>query len=166
MKTPWKNNEWKLNCDDKQEKKCTVQGSSLNKVKREKFYVIIWNPTQPFIFTVTAIDGREGKWIFWWLNSFTRQTILLAFEPKLIAHKSETYLKIKKVTLALAILLFLGFPFSNLRAKFFVLVRQLVHFSLCFALHINDLFKLHRIIFWMFELKQCFKCFLTCFKHN
>ena len=36
---------------------------------------------------------------------------------------------------------------------FFQLVIHLVHFFLCFALHINELLKLHVITFCMFETK-------------
>ena len=34
-----------------------------------------------------------------------------------------------------------------------MLVGHLVHFTLCFALHINELLKLHYIIFFIFETK-------------
>ena len=37
--------------------------------------------------------------------------------------------------------------------KFFLLVGHLAHFSLCFALDINEQLKLHGIIFYMFETK-------------
>ena len=39
IKITCKNNDWKLNCDDKQKKIITVQGSSRNKVKREKVWL-------------------------------------------------------------------------------------------------------------------------------
>ena len=42
--------------------------------------------------------------------------------------------------------------------KFLLLMGHLVHFSLCFALHINELFKLNGIIFLVFEvLRQKYK---------
>ena len=62
IKTPWKNNEWKLSCDDKQKKEeITVQGSSWKKVKREENCEVIWKMTQPFIFIVTTMAGMEGE---------------------------------------------------------------------------------------------------------
>ena len=42
----------------------TVQGSSWKIVKREKVCEVIWKPTQPFIFTLTAMAGMEGETTF------------------------------------------------------------------------------------------------------
>ena len=49
---------------NRKKEKITIYGSSWNKVKREKVYVVIWQPTQPFIFTATTMAGMEGEMSF------------------------------------------------------------------------------------------------------
>ena len=44
---------------NRKKEKITVQGINRNSEK-EKFYVVIWKPTQHFIFTVTTMAGMEG----------------------------------------------------------------------------------------------------------
>ena len=49
---------------NRKKEKITVQGSSSNKVKGEKVYVVIWKPTQSFIFTVTTMAGIDWEMKF------------------------------------------------------------------------------------------------------
>ena len=44
--------------------KITVQGSSWDKEKREKVYIVIRKLIQPFIFTVTTVARMEGEMNF------------------------------------------------------------------------------------------------------
>ena len=68
-----------------------------------------------------------------------------SFFTQFFTKESEAYLKCNTVNLAPSILLILDFHISSVSPKFFLLVGQLVHFFLCF--------KLHGIIFCLFETK-------------
>ena len=89
-----------------------------------------------FLFRTLPIIKREYWWI--WQCNRRNYSYFLITSIQFFTKESQAYLTSKTVALAPPILLFLDFNFSNLGPKFFLLVDHLVHFSLCFALHINE----------------------------